>query len=102
MTAARAANASLVLARDVRNRITAMDDLFHHAPRSVPAPTSIDDELWGVRTIMAKTGLARSTLYKYVSQGHFPRQRRLGPGRVGWLASEVHKWSASRPDAHGE
>jgi prophage regulatory protein len=99
---ARTGNASHTLTRNVRNRITAMDDLFDNAPRSMPAPNAIDDELWGVRTIMAKTGLARSTLYKYVSQGHFPRQRRLGPGRVGWLAFEVNKWIASRPDAHGE
>jgi predicted DNA-binding transcriptional regulator AlpA len=80
-----------------------MDDLFDHVRRSaeVPVPESpskpIDDELWSVRKITAKTGLGRSTLYKYVSGGHFPRQRRLGPGRVGWLASEIRDWMATRP-----
>jgi len=79
-----------------------MDDLFDHVQRPTPIESSgplVDDELWSVRTIIARTGLARSTLYKYVSQGLFPRQRRLGPGRVGWLASEVRSWIASRPDA---
>jgi predicted DNA-binding transcriptional regulator AlpA len=84
-----------------------MDDLFDFAKRPAPAALAtqpIDDELWSVRKIMAKTGLGRSTLYKYVSGGHFPRQRRLGPGRVGWLASDVLRWIGSRPDArqHGD
>jgi prophage regulatory protein len=56
-----------------------------------------DDEYWSVRTITIKTGLSRTTIYAYVAQGHFPRQRRLGPRRVGWLASEVRAWMASRP-----
>ncbi len=56
----------------------------------------LDDELWSVRTITAKTGLARSTIYAYVKRGLFPRQRRLGPGRVGWRASEVRTWINSR------
>ena len=79
-----------------------MDDLFDHAQRSLasaaPEPPSkpFDDELWSVRTITAKTGLARSAIYAYVKQGFFPRQSRLGPGRVGWRASEVRSWIASR------
>ena len=76
-----------------------MGDLFDPPPRPVPIPTPapqpLDDELWSVRTITAKTGLARSTLYAYVKQGHFPRQRRLGPGRVGWRASDVRLWMAA-------
>jgi len=62
----------------------------------VSAPTPTDEELWNVHTITAKTGLARSTIYAYIKQGLFPRQRRLGPGRVGWRATEVRSWIASR------
>jgi prophage regulatory protein len=56
-----------------------------------------DDELWSLKTVVAKTGLSRSSIYSYVEAGLFPRQRRLGPRRVGWLASEVRAWIASRP-----
>jgi prophage regulatory protein len=56
-----------------------------------------DDELWSLKTVVAKTGLSRSSIYSYVELGLFPRQRRLGPRRVGWLASEVRAWTASRP-----
>jgi prophage regulatory protein len=81
-----------------------MDDLFDHQQRPAPSPVPppqpppqpIDDTLWSVRTITVKTGLARSTIYAYVKRGLFPRQRRLGPGRVGWRASEVRSWIVSR------
>lgn len=78
-----------------------MDSLSTNAEnRSESHPaTASDEELWSVRAIVAKTGLARSTLYKYVQHGHFPRQRRLGPRRVSWLASEVRSWMASRPSS---
>lgn len=56
-----------------------------------------DDELWSLRAVIAKTGLSRSSIYAYVDRGIFPRQRHLGPRRVGWLASEVRAWIASRP-----
>jgi prophage regulatory protein len=63
--------------------------------RGVARPA--DDELWSLKTVVAKTGLSRSSIYSYVELGLFPRQRRLGPRRVGWLASEVRAWIASRP-----
>jgi prophage regulatory protein len=56
----------------------------------------MDEELWCLRTIISKTGLARSTIYAYVKLGLFPAQRRLGPGRVGWRASEVRAWIECR------
>ncbi len=56
-----------------------------------------EDEMWGLKTVVAKTGLSRSTLYAYVSIGLFPKQRRLGVRRIAWLASDVRAWMASRP-----
>jgi len=55
-----------------------------------------DDEFWSLKAVVAKTGLSRSSIYSYVARGIFPRQRRLGPRRVAWLASEVRMWMASR------
>ncbi|MEQ1696055.1 MAG: AlpA family phage regulatory protein [Hyphomicrobiaceae bacterium] len=61
------------------------------------SPSGTDDELWGLRAVLAKTGLSRSTVYAYVAIGLFPKQRRLGVRRVAWLASEVRTWIATRP-----
>lgn len=57
----------------------------------------VDEELWSLRIVLAKTGLSRSTLYTYIAAGTFPTQRRLGKRRVAWLASEVKAWICSRP-----
>lgn len=62
-----------------------------------PQHNYYDDELWGIKAIVAKTGLSRSTIYEYVAQNRFPKQRHLGPRRVAWLASEVRTWIATRP-----
>ena len=43
-----------------------------------------------------KTGLARSTLYKLISDGLFPRPVNLGSRSVGWLEGEVDAWIESR------
>ena len=54
-------------------------------------------ELWNLKTVVARTGLSRSTLYVYIARGLFPRQRVLGPRRVGWLAADVCHWIVTRP-----
>jgi prophage regulatory protein len=59
----------------------------------------VDEELWSLRIVLAKTGLSRSTIYTYIAAGSFPMQRRLGKRRVAWFASEVKAWICSRPSA---
>jgi prophage regulatory protein len=56
-----------------------------------------DDEFWSIKTVMAKTGLCRTSIYDYMARGMFPRRRRLGLRKVGWLASEVRGWIVTRP-----
>ena len=60
-------------------------------------PRGTDEELWNIRTVVQKTGLSRATIYRYVRRNLFPPRRRLGPGRIAWLASEVLAWMHSRP-----
>ena len=49
-----------------------------------------------LKQVMAITGLARSTLYKYMVTEGFPPQIKLGARAVGWLESEVQTWLQSR------
>jgi prophage regulatory protein len=74
-------------------------ETMHDLPRELlfEPPVAIDEEFWSIKTIVAKTGLSRTTIYECVKRGIFPRQRHLGPRRVAWLASEVRAWMASRP-----
>ena len=49
-----------------------------------------------LKTVVEITGLARSTVYKYIAEGIFPKPISLGGRSVGWLESEVHSWIQSR------
>lgn len=49
-----------------------------------------------MKTVIEITGLARSTVYKCVAEGIFPKPISLGGRSVGWLESEVHSWIQSR------
>ncbi len=38
------------------------------------------------------TGLPRSTVYLYVSQGHFPKQIKIGLRSVAWREEDIQEW----------
>jgi|GEM_PF-3590772 len=45
------------------------------------------------KEVAFRLGVARSTLYHWVSNHQFPRQRKIGFGRaVGWRASVIDDW----------
>ena len=48
------------------------------------------------RQVEARTGLSRSSIYQFVSDGTFPRPVNLGPRSVGWLSHEIDAWLAAR------
>jgi predicted DNA-binding transcriptional regulator AlpA len=66
--------------------------------RELAAITPIEsEEFWNIETVVQKTGLSRASIYRYVARNLFPPFRRIGPGRIAWLASEVSLWMQSRP-----
>lgn len=42
------------------------------------------------------TGLGRSSIYKYMNSGDFPRSISLGDSAVAWVESEVHDWMTEK------
>lgn len=49
-----------------------------------------------LKEVIDSTGLARSTIYKYIGEGTFPKTVSLGDRCVGWVDSEVHDWILAR------
>lgn len=45
-----------------------------------------------LKEVMNTTGLARSTIYKYISEGTFPKPVSLGERAVAWVEGEVSDW----------
>ena len=43
------------------------------------------------------TGLSRSTIYRHLEQGIFPKPVRIGPRAVRWSLSEILNYIKSRP-----
>lgn len=54
-------------------------------------------ELLTIREVTALTKLSRTTIWRRVSEGTFPRPIRVGPRAVRWLRWQVEEWIASRP-----
>lgn len=42
------------------------------------------------------TGLARSTIYKYLAEQRFPKSVPLGDRSIGFLESEIQEWILDR------
>ena len=49
-----------------------------------------------VPEVIRRTGLARSTLYRDIATGTFPRPVKIGVGSVAFEESEVQEWIEAR------
>ena len=54
-----------------------------------------------LRDVQHRVGLGRSTIYRWMGEGKFPRPHALGDYCVRWLESDIDEWIASMtsPDA---
>ncbi len=49
--------------------------------------------------VEARTGLSRSSIYRMMDEGEFPRPIRIARRAVAWRASDLERWQAQRPEA---
>jgi len=49
-----------------------------------------------LKDVMETTGLGKTTIYKYIEQGNFPKPVELGYRAVGWIESEISEWVMAR------
>jgi prophage regulatory protein len=54
-----------------------------------------------MRTVLDRTGLSRSTLYRKMRDGTFPKQVRISEHCCGWRESAISRWIAD-PSAYVE
>ena len=55
------------------------------------------DRIIRIKTVLTRTGLSRSTLYRKIKDGTFPPQSRISINGAGWRESEVNLWIANPP-----
>lgn len=49
-----------------------------------------------LREVLHRTGLGRSTVYRWMDEGRFPKSVRLGGRSVAWIEHEIDDWLMSR------
>lgn len=47
-----------------------------------------------LKTVLARTGLSRSTLYRKIAEGTFPCQIKISVHGAGWRESAIECWIA--------
>ncbi|RJG55860.1 AlpA family phage regulatory protein [Sphingobium terrigena] len=52
------------------------------------------DRIIRLKTVLARTGLSRTTLYRKMGEGTFPRQVKISIHGAGWHESAVNRWVA--------
>jgi prophage regulatory protein len=54
--------------------------------------TDSHDRILRIKAVLERTGLSRSTLYRKIERGTFPRQIKLSERCAGWRESAVADW----------
>lgn len=54
--------------------------------------TETNDRILRIKVVLDRTGLSRSTLYRKIQNGTFPRQVQISTRCAGWRESAVEAW----------
>ncbi|MGL6209840.1 MAG: helix-turn-helix transcriptional regulator [Paracoccaceae bacterium] len=50
------------------------------------------DRIIRLETVLARTGLSRSTLYRKIAEGTFPAKLQISIHGAGWRESDIDRW----------
>lgn len=50
-----------------------------------------------LKTVLDRTGLSRSTMYRKIAEGTFPGQVPISLHGAGWYESAINRWIADPP-----
>jgi len=53
---------------------------------------SNSEKIIRLKTVLARTGLSRSTMYRKIKEGTFPCQVRISIHGAGWRESAINCW----------
>ncbi|TGQ08694.1 MULTISPECIES: AlpA family phage regulatory protein [unclassified Mesorhizobium] len=58
------------------------------------------DRIIRLNTVLARTGLSRSTMYRKIADGTFPAQIKISVNGAGWRESDINRWIADPVSWH--
>ncbi|PPD45396.1 MAG: DNA-binding protein [Methylocystis sp.] len=50
------------------------------------------DRIVRLNTVLVRTGLSRSTIYRKIAEGTFPPQIKISVNGAGWRESDINRW----------
>jgi prophage regulatory protein len=50
------------------------------------------DRIIRLKTVLSRTGLSRSTIYRKIAEGTFPPQIKISVNGTGWHESDINRW----------
>jgi prophage regulatory protein len=68
-------------------------------PRSTNGTTTMPepDRIIRLKTVLHRSGLSRSTVYRKMKEGTFPCQIPISTNGAGWSEAEINRWVANPP-----
>lgn len=72
---------------------------FHRGGSHLPPTNGIlnmpePDRIIHLKTVLERTGLSRSTVYRKIAEGTFPSQVKISIHGAGWHESAINRWIA--------
>jgi len=67
---------------------------FEQMPPTSRRATPEPDRIMRLRTVLDRTGLSRSTIYRKIAEGTFPAQIKISINGAGWRESDLSLWVA--------
>jgi len=61
--------------------------------------TASPSQFLSPREVETKTTLSRTTLWRKVKEGSFPKPKKISANRIAWSASDLAAWEASCGEA---
>lgn len=55
-----------------------------------------NDYFFDLNEVMRISGLKRSTIYKYMDEGFFPKPMKMGSRKIAWNKEDIQKWLKSK------
>ena len=52
------------------------------------------DRIVRMNTVLARTGLSKSTIYRKITEGTFPPRIKISVHGTGWRESDINRWVA--------
>ncbi|AYW42079.1 AlpA family transcriptional regulator [Pseudomonas aeruginosa] len=52
------------------------------------------DRIIRMKTVLARTGLSKSTIYRKMAEGTFPPKLKISTNGAGWHESDIDHWVA--------